>query len=471
MANLRDELLDYLGFAAELEHLLMCQYLFAAYSLKRGPDEGLDPERLERVRRWGTKVTYIARQEMAHLGIVMNLRAANGGEPVFGRAEFPVKNAKWGALSEQDLLPFTRASVTRFLRFEAPGGDEQEAEDAAPPVSVAPPASASPRLSPGLLPHDELTRRLRDSMRPQVRKLVLEDAPRWRRTEGAVEFNSISDLYLQIYDKFVAGGEALFDDRYARRQIPLPGEVFAGMNSLNQYGLDLVRVEDLDSAKNAIATILVQGEGTSLPNIGYSVLEDHTHYGYFTSILQELGGLDFDGIEVCRAVVANPTVRSEPRAGQTPLQNDDTRQVAELFNRCYRLMLAMLHCLYGESGLDERQLTGLANGAFFPLMTMFIRPLAEVLTLLPAGARDERVAGAPFELWTGDEQLELYPSYASGWFGEELERLSRTFRALDPKRYERYSDQAARRLEAMAQHMARLSQNWNADWENVGRTR
>src|SRR5690606_26496783 len=166
-----------------------------------------------------------------------------------------------------------------------------ETDDAA-----SPPPSVTPRLSPGLVNDAELTRRLRESLRPQARKLVLGDASRWRRTQGEVEFDSITHLYLQIYDKFVAGAEELFDRRYARRQIPPPGNVFSGMNALNQYGLDLVRVDDLDSARHAIATILLQGEGTSLPNIGYSVLEDHTHFGYFKGIVQELSGGAFDGV-------------------------------------------------------------------------------------------------------------------------------------------------------------------------------
>ena len=38
--------------AAELEHGIMCQYLFAAFSLKQSADEGLTAEQLEAVKRW-----------------------------------------------------------------------------------------------------------------------------------------------------------------------------------------------------------------------------------------------------------------------------------------------------------------------------------------------------------------------------------------------------------------------------------
>ena len=74
----REELIAALQVAAELEHLLMVQYLFAAYTLKRGADEGLSPPDLERARRWGSKVTFVARQEMEHLGIVFIARCATG---------------------------------------------------------------------------------------------------------------------------------------------------------------------------------------------------------------------------------------------------------------------------------------------------------------------------------------------------------------------------------------------------------
>jgi Ferritin-like len=39
--------------AAELEHGIMCQYLFAAFSLKQREDEGVTADALEAVRRCG----------------------------------------------------------------------------------------------------------------------------------------------------------------------------------------------------------------------------------------------------------------------------------------------------------------------------------------------------------------------------------------------------------------------------------
>ena len=48
----REALVYTLGKAAELEHLVMLQYLFAAFSLKQRVEEGLAPEALAAVQRW-----------------------------------------------------------------------------------------------------------------------------------------------------------------------------------------------------------------------------------------------------------------------------------------------------------------------------------------------------------------------------------------------------------------------------------
>src|SRR5260370_33315219 len=46
----REELVYLLGQACEIEHGLMCEYLYAQFSLKRGPDEGLTDGQLARVQ-------------------------------------------------------------------------------------------------------------------------------------------------------------------------------------------------------------------------------------------------------------------------------------------------------------------------------------------------------------------------------------------------------------------------------------
>src|SRR4029078_12687154 len=86
----REALVYTLGKAAELEHLVMLQYLFAAFSLKQSADQGLTPETLAAVTRWRKTLLEISAQEMLHLALVQNLLSAvsAGATPV--RPNVPV---------------------------------------------------------------------------------------------------------------------------------------------------------------------------------------------------------------------------------------------------------------------------------------------------------------------------------------------------------------------------------------------
>ena len=50
--NSREELMYLLSEAAEVEHGVMCSYLFAAFSMKDSESDGLSEPQLDAVRRW-----------------------------------------------------------------------------------------------------------------------------------------------------------------------------------------------------------------------------------------------------------------------------------------------------------------------------------------------------------------------------------------------------------------------------------
>ena len=85
----REALIYMLCQAAELEHGIMCQYLFAAFSLKQSTDEGLTPEELEAVSRWRQAVAHVATDEMLHLALVQNVLSAIGAAPHLTRPNLP----------------------------------------------------------------------------------------------------------------------------------------------------------------------------------------------------------------------------------------------------------------------------------------------------------------------------------------------------------------------------------------------
>ena len=94
---LRDRLVHLLTEAAEIEHNLLCSYLYAAFSLKRGPADGLSATELEAMGRWRKVVMGVAIEEMAHLALVNNVLVALGARPSLhpaqperaGRRAFP----------------------------------------------------------------------------------------------------------------------------------------------------------------------------------------------------------------------------------------------------------------------------------------------------------------------------------------------------------------------------------------------
>jgi hypothetical protein len=66
---------DLLRAAAEIEHGLLIQYLYAAYSCAKN--------------QFRSTITQIAREEMGHLISVQNFLLSVGGHPYFGRDDFP----------------------------------------------------------------------------------------------------------------------------------------------------------------------------------------------------------------------------------------------------------------------------------------------------------------------------------------------------------------------------------------------
>src|SRR5580692_9157979 len=81
----REALIYMLCEAAELEHGIMCQYLFAAFSLKQREDEGLTNAELAAVDRWQRGISHVASEEMLHLALVHNLLSAIGAAPHLAR--------------------------------------------------------------------------------------------------------------------------------------------------------------------------------------------------------------------------------------------------------------------------------------------------------------------------------------------------------------------------------------------------
>ena len=112
-ASHRDQLVAMLCEAAEVEHCLMCTYLYGAFSLKQRTDEDLTAAELEAVRRWRATVIDIAIDEMLHLALVNNLLISLGATPHYGRYNFPSALAPSRPMSPwRSLLSILTCSTT-----------------------------------------------------------------------------------------------------------------------------------------------------------------------------------------------------------------------------------------------------------------------------------------------------------------------------------------------------------------------
>ena len=126
--------------AARLEHAVMLQYLYAAFSLRVPLGDRGTPNQAEQVRRWKRTLLSVARQEMKHLGLACNLLHAVNSDAYF--LTEPVQENEY-FISDENKKPvpltfklarYSRETIRRFVRFEQP--DEPLPEDPKLPLGV-----------------------------------------------------------------------------------------------------------------------------------------------------------------------------------------------------------------------------------------------------------------------------------------------------------------------------------------------
>src|SRR6201989_557902 len=118
----REELVYLLGEACEIEHGLMCEYLYAQFSLKRTAGEGLTPEQLTRVQAWEAALIDVIKQERLHLALATNILTAVGAAPPLARPNLPILS-RWCPPEVQiAFLPFGEQALRHFMYLERPEG-------------------------------------------------------------------------------------------------------------------------------------------------------------------------------------------------------------------------------------------------------------------------------------------------------------------------------------------------------------
>jgi len=106
-----------LNSAAEVEHALLVQYLYAAYSLKK-PTDVTDPQQKAALKRWADLLLGVAREEMGHLMTVQNLLLLTGNSLNFEREDFPQIPHLYPF--KMQLEPLQQSSLAKYVLAESP---------------------------------------------------------------------------------------------------------------------------------------------------------------------------------------------------------------------------------------------------------------------------------------------------------------------------------------------------------------
>jgi CDGSH-type Zn-finger protein/uncharacterized Fe-S cluster protein YjdI len=335
LAEHRESLAYALSEAAELEHGLMCCYLYAAFSIGKRVEQRY-PAHAEAIARWRGELVSVARDEMAHLAIASNLLNAIGAAPHLVRPNFPVASGYHPAGIVVSLAPFCRETMQHFVYLERP-------EDVIEREGSGFQAKAYHRMR-----------------------------PRGRLVPSGQDYATQGDLYRWIRHGLETISQTIGEDQLfcgdPRLQVTAAHLGLAG----------IVPVTDLASASAAIDTIVTQGEGApSCPG--------NSHYSRFSAIRRELEEVlarepDFKpGIRVAH----NPVMRRPPEPdGLTWIDAEPAASVLDVANAMYAVTLRSLGVLHSPVALTD-ELRALAIETTTTTMRA-LTPLAELLCELPA---------------------------------------------------------------------------------------
>lgn len=397
----REAVLHALYEAAELEHNLMCTYLYAAFSLKSDAEDGLAADEAEAVGRWRQALFDVAIEEMSHLAAVWNITSALGGSPRVGRGNFPIDPGYLPASVVVKLAPFNAHTLQHFIYLERPAGSDERDSDAFAIERAYIRGSEAPRLTP-----------------------------------MGINYETVGNFYTTL-----SLGLRTLVERCGE------GKVFVGdpalQISLAEFGLTGAKpVICMKTALAAFESIVLQGEGAPRDMMG-------SHFQRFLSVREEL--LAFQrkrpGFAPAFPAATNPVLRRPPRPeGRVWIEDIEASAVVDLANAAYSLMLRLFSYAYvcRAPGEEKALVLRLAIG----LMHVVV-PLAERAARLPAGpSNPDCHAGMSFTALRDASPLQ--PGRAAHvFFIERLQQLTDVGAAL-AKGGDKRVQQAADHLAAMS---------------------
>ena len=382
-----EHLITLLQMGAAIEHELMIQYLYAAYSL--GGDQVPDAHR-QKVRVWQQNVLAIAREEMGHLLTVQNVLTALGGPVVWDRGNYP-RMQKVFPISRKALGPLTKQSLEVYIYAEGPselahnkGIGRVTAAQAKAIYAAASRAVGSTPDQVGTL-YAEIIRIVKDP-------LLIPDSA----------FHAETYAKQASWEEWGKGYEPYVIDTHTHppdvTQEDYKAPVFYSPRII------LSQVASRTQVVEALTAISEQGENARLVEDGQP-----SHFERFVSI--------YDGWRKSRAgegtgrsawrptrhVPVNPTV-DKARKGRTTtfIESEYSREWGILFNLRYRLLLTYLSQMYRLPPVADPTEPQMRPGTLHRVFSEMynLRAVAGILVRLPLTDTpgDERRAGPPFEL-------------------------------------------------------------------------
>lgn len=378
----REQLIHALYEAAELEHNLMCTYLYAAFSLKDGESEGLSAEEAAAVKRWRRAILDVAIDEMGHLAAVWNITSAVGGSPRFGRGNFPLDIGYLPAGVVVKLAPFNMDVLQHFIHLERPSGSS-EPDGAGFEHPSFKRGAVTPRLTP-----------------------------------MAIDYDTVGQFYetMEFALNFMA-------ERLGEK------DLFCGDPALqlSPAEIDLKGAKAVLCSKTAIAAcsaIIAEGEGASEESA-------NSHYCRFRAIRDEYEALlaKNPAFAPAHPAATNPVLRRPPiTEGRVWLEDEQASAIVDVANATYQTMLRLLAYAYVVPGPSAEKSLAVDLGIdLMKAMTL----LAESAARRPAGPSNPHCnAGMSFTALR--DAAPLTPTAASRlFFAERVQELARYAGRLD----------------------------------------
>jgi rubrerythrin len=325
----RDEAVFLLTAAAEIEHALMVQYLYAAYSLRVVEDEAL----FQQVKKLQDLLLQIAREEMGHLATIQNLLHLVGGPLNFNREHSPYASEIYPFRFK--LEPLTLDSLAKYVVAE----------------------------SPFLMPTDFSQADL------QLYEQIKIDA---KRSNDGREVQHVGPIFSRLEVIFSAGDQGVKDEDFlldtAEFQAKFADWGFeprsqAGVPTGERLIVESIEAQDIAQVRSAVIKAVrdigQQGEGFDLPPAGPNQTESHFER-FFFQIYKPFKDFSADGsvrltwplAESPNTTIAAPQENTrlrqmhmmesivESQLSKGRITNHRTRAWAHLFNLRYRSLLA-----------------------------------------------------------------------------------------------------------------------------------